>query len=489
MMRLSRWLVAGALVVMAVLVGVTVARAGLISISGGRGSSVTSATFPLSVSADSRYLVEADGDPFPILGRSYWGIIGLSPTNYQAAINDAVSKGFNAIEFRSPNASWQDNFVPFNGASQLPFTTKVGGGAYTGNVTETPDFTTPNEPYWQYLDTFIAYCETQGVAVLWFPAYVGWTSGYDTSSEGWMQVMVDNGATRMTTYGAYVANRYKSYGNIIWMLGGDKGAQDNPFVGSQITVEQALIDGLKSVSGQASTQYAAEWDSDTTGISETNFGDELTLNSSYSFYGLDSTWSRNGYTASPTKPTFLVEEPYDEEGSDGTNKNANATQPTRRFIFRSVLDGIGGYMEGNGYLIHFFSGYASHFSTETQNSLASFNAWWPTVPWYRLVPHGLGSIGTLITAGRGTIDTDAYVAAAATPTGDLLVAYAGPTFTSFTVDRTKLSGSFTAKWVDPVSGAETAIGGSHPNTGTEAFNDPGNNSGGDGDWFLVLTVP
>ncbi|HEY9467087.1 MAG TPA: DUF4038 domain-containing protein [Vicinamibacterales bacterium] len=445
-----------------------------------------STNFPLTVSADARYLQESDGTPFPILGRSYWGIIGLSPANYQAAINDAVAKGFNAIEFRAPNGSWQDNFVPFNGAGQLPFTTKLGGGAYTGSgsPSETPDFTTPNEPYWQFLDTFIAYCASKGIAVLWFPAYVG----YGSDGDGWMLAMVNNGASRMRTYGAYVANRYKNYGNIIWMVGGDKGAQNNPFVGSEITVERALIDGLKSVAGQ-STQFAAEWDSDTTGSSEPNFGGDLTLNSSYSWEGETATWCRAGYTSSPVKPTFLIEEPYDEEGSDGTQRNSSATQPVRRFIWWGLLNGIGGYMAGNGYLIHFLNGYASHFDSPGQIDLAHLNTLYKSISWYQLVPSGLAGMKTLITAGSGGIGSNTYVASAAAPNGTLLLAYASPNGTasrSFTVDMTAMHAASRARWFNPTSGSYSDIASSLPNTGTRAFTTPGNNGRNDNDWVLVL---
>jgi len=448
-----------------------------------------SASFPLAVSANARYLQQADGTPFPILGRSYWGIIGLSPANYQAAIDDAVEKGFNAIEFRAPNASWMDNFAPFNGANQLPFTTKLGGGAYTGARSEAPDFTTPNEAYWQFLDTFIAYCASKGVAVLWFPAYVGYKSDYTSNSEGWMQAMVDNGATKMRTYGAYVANRYKNYGNIIWMLGGDKGGRDNPFVGAQITVEGAFIEGLKSVAGQTSTQYAAEWDSNTTGSTEPNFGDDLTTNSSYSWQGDTATWCRNGYTSSPTKPTFLIEEPYDEEGPDGTQFNPNATQPVRRFIWWGVLNGIGGYMAGNGYLIHFFSGYAPHFDSPGQIDLAHLNTLYKSVPWYQLVPSGLAGMKTLITAGSGGIFSNTYVASAAAANGTLLLAYASPNGTasrSFTVDMTVMRAATRARWFNPTSGSYTSIASSLPNSGTREFTTPGDNGTNNNDWVLVL---
>lgn len=445
---------------------------------------VAAGTFPLSVSANARYLQGANGTPFPILGRSYWGIIGLSRANAIVALDDAVSKSFNAIEFRAPNNTYHDNFRPFDGANNLPFTTKVGGGAYSGDASENPDFTTPNEAYWVFLDTFMADAEARGLALLWFPAYVGFISDYTTGSQGWMQHMVDNGSTRMTTYGAYVGNRYKNQKNLIWMIGGDKGDNTNPFVGAQITVEQAFMTGLNSVSGKLSTQFAAEWDTETHGSSETNFAAQLTTESCYSFTGATAAMCAAGYAASPTKPTFLIEEPYDEEGSDGTSVNANATQPTWRFVFRAIFSGAtAGYMAGNGYLIHFFSGYASHFSSQGQLALAAFNTWIRTIAWQTLAP-----FDALLTSGGGTIDTDAYVARTKNAAGTLAVIYAGISFTSFVVDRTQMSAAFTVTRIDPSNGTQTAVGGSHPNTTTETFNDPGNNAAGYGDWFYVLST-
>ena len=314
---------------------------------------ITPSIFPLATSANSRYLVTAGGTPFPILARAYWGIIGLSPANYQAAIADLLAKGFNALEFRAPNASQQDNFAPLDGASNLPFTTKIGGGSYTGAFTEDPDFTTPNEAYWVFLDTFLAYCETQGVAVLWFPKYIGFSN-----TEGWRREYVANGTTKCQTYGAYVANRYKARKNIIWMLGGDLGTSTNPWANqNEIDCESAYITGLKSVSGQASTQYCAEWASQSYGGDEPNgLGSNLTIWGPYSWEATNAEWANNGYQASTTKPTICLEEPYDEEGTDGTNKNpGNAIQPCWKYVFRSVLNGANaGYCEGNGYLTHFF---------------------------------------------------------------------------------------------------------------------------------------
>ena len=57
-----------------------------------------------------------------------------------------------------------------------------------------------------------------------------------------------------------------------------------------------------------------------------------------------------------------------------------------------------------------------------------------------------------------------------------------------TINMASMSGAVTAQWYDPENGTYQPISGSSrfPNTGTHNFTPSGNNSGGDGDWVLVL---
>jgi hypothetical protein len=144
-------------------------------------------------------------------------------------------------------------------------------------------------------------------------------------------------------------------------------------------------------------------------------------------------------------------------------------------------------MTGNGYVWMFGASWATHLNTTGAQDCARLNTFVKSIPWHRLVPNGLGGIGTLVTSGGGTIDTDNYTAAAATPTGDLLVAYLGTTTSgSVTIDMTKMRGSTTARWFDPTNGNYTAIGSGYSNTGTRTFTTPGNNSASQSDWILRL---
>src|SRR5215472_6295442 len=240
---------------------------------------LVAATFPISVHPSGRYLVDADGVPFPIFGMTAWSAaVNLSPTDAAAFIRDRTGKGFNSVNVNLIEHRFTSSKPPANYNHALPFLKRLDGDAYTGSpngtttptpagfapdpyararfgiwfgartvVKAAPDFTTPNEAYWQAIDSFLLRCEQNGLLVFAFPAYLG----YHGEEEGWMDEMLANGPDRMRSYGSRIAARYKSRKNIVWVLGGDlyPSASGNP---SQEEVVNALYLGLSSVSGQAS---------------------------------------------------------------------------------------------------------------------------------------------------------------------------------------------------------------------------------------------
>ena len=450
--------------------------------------------FPVKYSANSRYLVDQNNVPFPIMGRTSWCVTSLGETDYRKFIDDCAARGYSAIEMNVINRSIRGNRPPFGGNNDLPFIKRLDGANWSGALTygninnEAADFSTPNEPFWVLVDGLLAYCESKGILVFMFPAYVGFNGG----EQGWMQEMVANGTTRMQTYGAWIANRYKNQKNLVWMMGGDLGTGAHPFTATQLSIETALFNGLKSVAGQQSIQFSAEWDSQSIGTDQTTFGSAMTLNGAYSWTGDVSYQGRRAYAHSPVRPAFLLEEPYDEEGPDGNNVNPSATQPVRRFQWWGWLSTIGGYISGNAYILRFRTNDATwnwhnHLNTQGTRDMGRLNVFIGSIPWFNLVPSGLGGMRTLVTAGGSSVSAADYVAAAATPDGTLLVAYIPPAHNgSITVDMGAMSGLTRARWFDPTSAAYTTIGTGFANSGTRAFTPTGNNSVGQKDWVLVL---
>ena len=448
--------------------------------------------FPLVISGNQRYLQDQNGVPFPILGRTAWFVTSLSEADYKKFIDDTVAKGYNAIEFHVINHDPRGNHPPFGGNGALPFTKQLDGSAWAGslsyaNINEAPDFSQTNEAYWRHIDALLAYAETKGVFCFMFPAYAGAGGG----EAGWMVEMTANGVSKMTTYGTFLAARYKTRGNIVWMLGGDYGAGANNFTGPQLAVELAMLAGMQGIAGQRSKNFSAEWWGDTiyTDQADATLRAAGTLEGAYSFAGHVNTVARKGYAHSPPMPTFLLEEPYDEEGPDGNNVNGSATQPVRRFQWWGWLSSIGGYISGNGFVWPFNVGvWPNHLNTQGARDMARLNAFVRSIAWFNLVPSGMGGMGTLVTAGGSSPASSDYVAAAATPDGTLLVAYVPPAHSgSITIDMTAMSGPMRARWFNPASAAYTLIGtGPFANTGTSSFTPPGDNGTGFHDWVLLL---
>jgi hypothetical protein len=459
---------------------------------GARNRSSALPQFPLSAHASGRYLVTPQGIPRPVLGRAVWGIIGRTVSEYQSVLDDTVSKGFNAIELQIPNKDPLQYQIPFaNNGTLLPFLKTLAGSNWSGTLsyggdTEVPDFTTPNESYWSYVDTFLDYCAQKNLLVILACCYNGWDGATGAANAGWMHEMVPNGATKMQTYGAFIGNRFAARKNILWLLAGDYGAGIEAYTTAEAAVMDAYTTGLTGVTKQANL-YSADpaLEHISTDITATGTRAAINVCGGYSFNS--GTITQQCRAAWDTGlPSILLECPYDQEGSDGTNANPAATQPCRRFVWWGWLSAVGGFIHGNGYIWPFQPGYSSHLSTTGTLDIQRLNGFIGSIPWQRLIPDGKTGVGTLVTAGGGTIDTTNSVVAAATTVGDLLVAYVSHAHTgSVTIDMTKMRGSTTASWFDPTNATYTAIG-TISNSGTHAFTTPGNNSAGEGDWVLRL---
>ena len=218
------------------------------------------AAFPVQYSADKRYLVDQNGTPFPIMGRTAWFITSLSVADYQTFIDDTAARGYNAIELHVVNHDPRGNNPPFNGNGDAPFLKRLDGRTWSGSLTygninnEAPDFTHSQRSLLELCRWVALVLRIQGHPGFPVPGLRGLP---EAANQGWMQEMVANGAAKMQSYGAWIATRYQNQKNLVWMMGGDMGS----FNKAQAAVESALLTGLKSVTGQQSVFFSAEWDS------------------------------------------------------------------------------------------------------------------------------------------------------------------------------------------------------------------------------------
>lgn len=488
----------------------------------------TGTIFPLTISSDGRYLKKADGTPFLIKGDTTWSLfvdIPLTGTRgVDAFLDDITGKGFNAVSGNVIEHHYSVVKPPKNQNGDLPFTKTLNGSTFTGSPNGTtsthgtqntqfaadnysninnqaPDPTFINNVYWQACETILNACLTRNVAVFVWPFYLGFHAG----DEGWMQELVAwdavTGAGGFTgqsfanatkskawNYGAWLADRWKTYPHIIWVAGGDYGSGGQSLDTQQKAAVESVIAGMKSVSGALSVFWTAHWDRDSIATDTALTGVTFDINASYCAEEVAER-TRAAYAHSPVSPAMVVEWFYENDLFGGS-------APYRKYMYWAFLGGIGGGFFGEEQIWRFDDGtpgtdYVTLLNTQgTLDSVRLF-AFWDARPWWRLKPSGLGGMGTLITAGGGTASPQSttYVGAAATSEGDLLLAYIPPDHTgSITVDMTKVSATVQARWFDPANATFTTIG-AFANTGTHAFTPTGNNSAGDADWLLVLETP
>lgn len=158
--------------------------------------------FPVKASTNGRFLVDQNNTPFPILGRTAWCVISQSESSYKTFIENTISHGYNSIEM-SVICHWpQSNYPPHYGQGDLPFEKRLNGSVWNGSLvyssinSRAPDFTTPDDEYWKFVDSFLNYCESKGILVFFFPAYLG----YYGTHEGWMNELLANGTEKTKAY-------------------------------------------------------------------------------------------------------------------------------------------------------------------------------------------------------------------------------------------------------------------------------------------------
>jgi hypothetical protein len=151
------------------------------------------------------------------------------------------------------------------------------------------------------------------------------------------------------------------------------------------------------------------------------------------------------------------------------------------------LSTIGGYISGNGYVWPFVE-WKNHLETPGASDMMHLNHFIQQIPWWELVPSGLNGMRKLILTGGG-IETKAdYVAAAADPLGNHLIAYIPPAHHgSISVDLKGMVKQLKATWFDPSNGEYIHIG-NRPfvNKGIKIFLPPKMNHHGQQDWVLII---
>jgi hypothetical protein len=432
--------------------------------------------FPLRVQPGKRHLIDASGAPFLMIGESPQALIGnLSEADAELFLANRKSHGFNTIWVNLlcangtgcfPNGWTHDGIKPFTSGLDL----------------STFDLSTPNEAYFARADRMIQLAAKYGFLVILDPA--------ETIS--WLDVLRNNGLAKARTYGRYLGTRYKHFPNIVWMSGNDFQWRDpNKTTPSDVPLVQAVATGIKETAPNQIQTALLDFNVSSS-LDDASWAPIISLNAVYTYF---PTYAKvlDARSQSASMPVFLAEANYEFEDNTGQEGGPSTPVILRRQEYWSLLSGASGQLYGNAFTWGFKSGWQSQLNTPGAVQMAHLKVLFEPRPWHELVPD---MAHVVVTGGLGTFSSDGsigrngYVTAARTPNGRLVMAYV-PSGRTVTVNMSQLSGPVTARWYDPTTGVYTSIAGSpFANIGSQAFDTPGVNGGGDPnwdqDWVLVL---
>jgi hypothetical protein len=433
----------------------------------------------LHVSSDGLHLLDANDEPFYMIGDTAWTTpISFSEDEATYYFQQRAAQGFNAVQMDAvglttiPTASPADfnGNVPFNGF--LP-------GTSIYDVSTTPaagDVTSSAGKYWQRLDSIIGLASANGIVVVLdiYDTYCPWfhTDFLDGDSP--------SSTEKLLAYGQFLGQRYGDDDNIIWMIGNDYNL--SPEGDADIA---AVLQGIRQFDDThlITMQMASYAQDPPAAFDNQNLRQYMTLNGIYLYStGPYRTTYLEQYNRTDVGPTFNIETGYEYS----THLNVT-TDKLRSGHYSFLLNGASGDLYGSERVGGRVGG---PFDDEWQAAVNSpgaqeftyFANLLETVAWYNLVPDQNGTVF------QGVGDPTDYSGARSLD-GTLAIAYKPPSGgggQSFTVHMNQFAGPVTAQWYDPTNGTYFNIGSALANSGDQVFTSPAANSAGQNDFVLVL---
>jgi hypothetical protein len=430
---------------------------------------------PLAVSSNHRFLQTSDGKPFFWLADTGWLLFQkLDRSEAERYLEDRRVKGFNVIQCMLLH--------------ELPEKNASGMLAFMDRSAGHPNVTPGNDPlkageydYWDHVDWVIDRAAEKGIYIGMVPA---WGS------------VVQKGAlngSNAAVYGRFLAERYKSKPNVIWINGGDLRGdrQTEGWKTLGRTLKEFDPDHLVTFHPFGRTQ------------SSTWFHDEAWLDfnmfqSGHRSYSQDTetgakgedNWRyvREDYARTPLKPTIDGEPSYEgiPYGLHDTRQARWLDKDCRRYAYWSVFAGTFGHTYGNAAVMQMHkAGRVGSYGTTAvwsdaindpgAGQMQHLKKLILSRPYFERVPD------QSLLAGRNGTRYD-YVIATRGESYAFVYSYTGA---PFRVAMGRISHqTVRAWWFDPRTGHSREIG-TFPNTGTREFTPPGAPAPGN-DWVLVL---
>ena len=437
----------------------------------------------VALSSNGKYLVNSStGQPVFLVGDAPQMMPeSLDSADVTTYLNDRASRGFNALWIYATDKSTQPN-PPYNFYGQQPY-----DGA---------DFTNADANYWAYVDSIVNQAGSLGMTVFLMPFFVGNSS--EQPYEYYSSFLATSRKT-LQEFGAFLGNRYASFPNIVWVLGGDSNPSDAGVYSQLNTVGAAIAaaDPNHLMTLEACEHCAANGYNSAQAFQAVPMAvpSWLKLNWVYPTSSDTVAACNAGYNQSSFLPPLVGEDYYELEN--------NTTPAILRFEgYSEILSGCYlGRIFGNGAIWSFNSprgsncangnneckNPATYPSLAWKNQLASPGIQYQTIlgKLFRSREHWLMVPDTshaVVTAGYGS--GLSVTTTARSSDGQTIIAYIpNGNATTITVDLAKITSATSTVqgwWFDPQTGATSNLG-IFSNNGTHDFTPPDSN-----DWVLVL---
>jgi Protein of unknown function (DUF4038)/Putative collagen-binding domain of a collagenase len=401
---------------------------------------------PLAIGPNERHFVDQLGVPILIQGDAAWSLIAAT-TRDQAELylDDTVAKGFTAIIVNLLEMYWSPD-PPRNVFGHDPFRTPN-------------DFATPNEPYFEHADWVLAEAGRRGLIVFLAPTYLGHPDPFyygerfrPDTPEGYYEVVLENGVEKCRDFGRWLGERYRSFDNIVWTIGGDRNPDE------AIEHMRAMAAGI----GQADPRhlFSAHVLPESSPFDSYTDDPWLDINFTYSYHLVHFKVLRE-YSRRPPRPNIMIESSYEFE------HNASDVQ-IRRQAYWSVLCGAAGQFMGTKDVWDFGPGWESQLNSPGRTAQRHLHDLFARYRWWDLVPdlsrgreyraEQDDTLRPFVTEGVGELRGLEFCSAARTMDGRLAMAYL-PSAWTITVDLTQMHGPLVdARWFDPGTGKEEFAG-------------------------------
>jgi len=304
--------------------------------------------FPIKVSDNHRYFVDQHGNPFFWLGDTGWLLLSkLKQDQVNAYLDDRASKGFNVIQVMVIH--------------DLSETTVDGRSALLNKDLSKPDTATTTSQatgssasslnYWQGLDSLVAKAGRRHILVALVPVWGSVVKSGKVSKK------------QATEYARFLASRYHSSDNVIWLNGGDIPGSDSTDIWQAIgeTIKSMNPNQLMSFHPRGRTP-SSRW------FQTASWMDFNCFQSGHRRYDQDNEpgtlqygednykYVRDDYNKKPIKPTLDAEPSYEgiPQGLHDSIQPRWDAAAIRRYAYWSVFAGAAGFTYGANAVMQFY---------------------------------------------------------------------------------------------------------------------------------------